>query len=173
MSLSPAFQVVENLELNRDSSGTGKSARKIARRIRDTVKGMGLVGIVKDMKPSTPCIVPVPLSKEISDLIKGYQVSFECLENSSEVQQRVQMPAFEPVQGDSGPQFSITCPTPGAVIWYTTDDSFPWRENPTAKQYVAPINVPASGVMIVRAAAYFSGFFGSWVNRVTIDIEFQ
>ncbi len=63
MTLRPAFQVVEQLEFNRDENRTKKSARKVARRIRDVIKGAGLQGLVLDLQADSPCIEPVNLPK--------------------------------------------------------------------------------------------------------------
>src|SRR5579859_5977585 len=45
MKLKPAFQVIENVEMNNDDSGTGKSARKVARHIIKNIKLAGFRGI--------------------------------------------------------------------------------------------------------------------------------
>lgn len=167
MTLRPAFQVIENLELNRDENGTGKTARKVARRIRDVVKGSGMTGLVMDMKPDKPCIEPINVAKELGASIKAYQVNFRCLETPQQVPTQVQMPQFVPQPPN--PQFTITCPTAGALVYYTTDDSYPWPENPRATAYVPGdnINIPG-GAITIRACAYVQGMIASWVNRATI-----
>jgi hypothetical protein len=166
MTLKPSFQVVENLELNRDANGTHKSARRVARRIRDVIKVAGMVGLVIDIKTDKPCIEPINLTKELGDLVKAYQINFRCIEQSLEQLSQVQQPQF---QATSDTQFQITCPTPGATVFYTTDDSYPRNGNPNAKQYAMgePIDIPDGGVT-VRACAYVAGKIASWVNRATI-----
>lgn len=162
MTLRPAFQVLENVELNRGASGTGKSARKVARQIRDVIKCAGLVGLVKDMRADKPCIEPVPLPKELSGRAQSYQVNFRCLETGLQGPSQVQTPVITA----GGSSFSITCPTAGAAIYYTTDDSYPRPGNGTL--YSAPVAVAAGGVT-VRACAYASGCVASWVSRLVIS----
>ena len=170
MKFFPQAQVIENVELNNDDNGTKKSHRKIARRIRDSWKNAGLVGLVQNFAPAKPCIEPVDM-KDVSDNIKGSAVNFECLEISKEDFVLIQMPQFA---GEGTSQLSITCATPGAQIWFTLDDSFPYPgdENAfpgsTAQLYMDPI--PITGPVIVRARAYLDGLtnIASWTNRATI-----
>jgi hypothetical protein len=54
---------------------------------------------------------------------------------------------------------TLTCATPGAAIWYTTDGSYPGSNplaSPTAVQYAAPFAVTAGTT--VRAAAELTGY---------------
>lgn len=172
MILKPAFQVVENVELNNDEKGTKKSARKVARKIRDVIKNCNLMGLVQDMKAGTPCIEPVDLGNES---YVAHQVNFECLEVSTETQLQVQMPVIAAVGTPSAPTFSLSCATPGAAIWFTIDDSFPYcgdkdtYPNSTAQLYSGPVNL-AAGATVVRAAAYLDGSIASGVNRATLIV---
>jgi hypothetical protein len=172
MILKPAFQVVENVELNNDGNGTKKSARKVARKIRDVIKNCNLMGLVQDMKSATPCIEPVDLGNES---YVAHQVNFECLEVSNEVLTQVQLPVIAAAGAPSAPQFTISCPTLGAAIWFTTDDSFPFNgdkdtyPNSTAQLYSGPVNL-AAGATVVRAAAYLDGSIASGVNRATLFV---
>lgn len=165
MTLRPAFQVLENVELNGSASGTGKSARKVARRIRDVIKCAGMVGLVKNMQADKPCIEPVPMPKEMSGRAQSYQVNFRCLEVSTEEMHQVATPQ---ITGAAGSTFTITCATSGASIYYTTDDSYPRAGGATSVLYTAPVAVPVEGVT-VRACAYKSGWVASWVNRVAME----
>lgn len=60
-----------------------------------------------------------------------------------------------PQTGDFPQTVTITCPTAGAAIWYTTDGSYPSSLNPTATLYSGPIAVSAA--LTVRAAAQLAG----------------
>lgn len=168
MILKPAFQVVENVEMNNDDNGTKKSARKVARRIRDVIKNCNLLGLVLDMKAGKPCIEPVDMS-EIGASLVGYQVNFECLEVSQEDQQQVQMPAF----ATSTNAFALASATPGAAIWFTRDDSFPYPggadvyPGSTSELYSGPVSL-AAGTFVIRACAYLENQIASGVNRATI-----
>ncbi len=97
-------------------------------------------------------------------------MNFKCLEQSLENLKQVETPQFVNLQ--PYPQFSMTCPTPGAVVYYTTDDSYPAEGNVRAIRYVTgePIDIPAGGVT-VRACAYVPGTVASWVNRATIATQ--
>ena len=160
MKLRPSFQVVENVEMNHDEAGTGKSARKVARRIRDVMKNANLIGLVRDMRTATPCIEPVDLT-EIAANIVGYQVNFECLEVSVEQLTQVELPVLTGDVVDGLPVFKLSSPTDGAEIWYTTDDTFPFNgtadqyPGSTAQRYTGP--VPFTDSVLVRACAYVSG----------------
>lgn len=166
MTIYPSFEVIEYVELNRDANGTQKSARKVARRIRDVVKCMGLVGLVKNMQPDKPCIEPVNVGEELGKLVKAYKVNFKCLEISAQDVSCVAIPHFESLAPAA--QFAITCATAEAVIYYTLDDSYPRPSNGTA--YTSPIEIPAEGVT-VRACAYKAGMVASWVNRAVITAQ--
>jgi hypothetical protein len=173
MRLKPAFQVVENVELNNDENGTKKSCRKVARRIRDVVKPLRLVGLTTDFQTDKPCIEPVPLAKELGDSIVANQVNFLCYECDSEPISQVSMPQFFGA-GGSDPQLEVTCETAGADIWYTLDDSYPVPTtiNPdsTATLYAGQIPIPAAG-FTVRAGAFLTGSIASQVNCAAVTIE--
>lgn len=174
MQLFPAFQTVENVELNKGKSGTGKSHRRIARRIRDVIKNCVFAGLVQDMKAAKPCIEPVDLS-DLGPTIKGSQVNFDCLEVSGETQTLVQMPVYS---GDGTRYLVLTCPTPGAEIWFTVDGSYPyWGDKDkfpksTAELYTGPIALEV-GATVVRACAYLDepGAVASGINNKTIIAE--
>ena len=174
MIFKPAFQVVENVELNNDDSGTGKSARKVARKIRDVVKNCNLMGLVQDMKAGTPCIEPVDL-KDMGESVVAYQVNFECLEVSHENQTQVQMPVFVAGTDPQNPTFTMTCATAGAAIWFTTDDSFPYDGDasvyPGSTSQLYSGAGPCTNPTTVRSAAYVDGSIASGVNRATIIIS--
>ena len=162
---------MENVELNNDDSGTGKSARKVARRIRDAIKSQNFIGLVSNMCTGKPCIEPVEL-KDLGEGIVAYQVNFECMEVGLEPITAVQMPAIAVSQ--SQPQFLLSSGTPGAVIWYTLDDSFPFDGDntiypgSTSQQFIAgtPVMIPTGGCTL-RARAYLDGDtnISSGINR--------
>jgi hypothetical protein len=175
MKYYPAFQVLENVELNNDDAGTKKSHRKIARRIRDLFKTTGFVGLVEDLRPAKPCIEPVDMS-EIGELIRASQVNFECLEIPLQSITVVQPPVCTVVNNT---QIELTCPTAGAEIWFTLDESFPYPgdktvyDGSTSQRYAAPINITPPGITL-RACGYLPGSedsIPSWIIRKSIVTE--
>lgn len=172
MKFMPSIQVFENVEMNNDDAGTGKSHRQIARRIRDVLKTVGFVGLVVDFRPASPCIVPTDFS-DLGDLVKGSTVHFECIETSGESITVVQPPIFA---ADANGHLTISCATVGAQIWFTLDDSYPYPgdadafEGSTAKLYSGPVTMTQAET-IVRACAYLvdeTDSVASWINRQTI-----
>jgi len=181
MQLKPAFQVIENVELNHDDSGTGLSARKVARKIRDVIKTQNMVGLVANMTTGRPCIEPCELKdadgKSMGAGIVSYQVNFECTEVGQQQMTAVQIP--QAILGMPQPPYTfiLTCATPGAQIWYTLDDTFPFNgdasdyEGSTATQFVTgtPVTIPSAGC-ILRARAYLDGDnnIASGIQRATL-----
>jgi hypothetical protein len=162
LRLRPAFQVVENRELNLGPNGTGKSARKIARRVVTVIKPLRLSGMTTDFECDKPCIEPVSLKDDVAKNLVAYQVNFACAEADTEGLEQASMPRFEVV----GNQLVMTCATEGATIWFTTDDSYPAPQTDGADDYTSPIDLTEG--MIVRACAYQDGKVASQVARVVV-----
>lgn len=163
MELKPAVQVVEQVEINKSTVGTGKSAAKVARRIRDALKLFTPMGLSKNLIPDDPCIVPVTFE------LKGYkgrQVNFRALEDDLEEVSKVATPQIAPSSGAAPQSVTVTCATPDAVIYYTVDGSHPWagtlEDKSTATLYSGPIQITAATLLRVRA--FKAGSFGSNTN---------
>jgi hypothetical protein len=174
MTLFLTFQVIENVEQNNKAeTGTGLSARKVARKIRDVIKGCNLIGLVQNMETDNPCIEPITI-KDQSENIVIYQVNFKCLEVSQEVITQVQLPAITASGTPTAPTFTLACATPGAAIWYTVDDSPVYNGDntvypgSTAVLYTAPVPVIPGTPVTVRFAAFLDGAIASSVNRFTL-----
>ena len=167
MLLRPAFQVIENVELNNDAKGTKKSHRRIARRIVQVIKPLGLLGLTTDFTPDKPCIEPVNLEPDLGALVKGSQVNFKTFEADTEELSQVATPQVT-AYPDTTPKFQILCATAGAEIWWSADDSFPAPGRAGAQVYTSPADIPEAG-LTVRAAAYKEGMVGSRVNRVSVS----
>ena len=174
MKLKLSFIVIENVELNNDEFGTGKSARKVARKIRDVMKTQTYIGVVANLTTSTPCIEPMAV-KDLDERFVMYLVNFECLEVGQEQMTAVQPPVI--AVGTNPPQFILSCPTPGAAIWFTLDDTFPFNgtsadyPESTAQLFVAgqPVNIPVGGCTL-SARAYLDGDtnISSGINRAIL-----
>jgi fibronectin-binding autotransporter adhesin len=73
------------------------------------------------------------------------------------------IPIFSPVAGEySGPlSVVMSCSTPGATIYYTTDN---WT---TTNKYTVPITVPANTSLTIQAYASAAGYINSLVTSAT------
>lgn len=175
MLLHPELQVIEIVDQNQSAAGTGKSYRQIGRRIVRNLKGVIIEGLTKQIATRKPAIEPVSLADMYGQAARGVQVNLECLEASSDGGQQVALPTLTPFAG-AGPQVQITCATPGAVIYFTTDDSYPQpagaSPKSTAQVYSSPINIPAGG-FVLRACAYADGMVASSVPRKTISVDWS
>jgi hypothetical protein len=179
LTLKPAFQVIEVRELNLDTNGTGKSWRKVARRIRDVICSAEFKGLCSELIADKPCIEPIQFAntREMQVAIGGNaiggQVTFSCQEKDDEILHQCSMPIF--AESGVGQSIIMTCATVGVVIWFTTDGSFPCPQNAqsagTAQVYTDPVPVPDNG-FTVRAAAYMPGWIASAINRQDITVEF-
>jgi hypothetical protein len=162
MKLRPSFQVIEIPTQNNSKTGTGKSARKVARKIRDIIKPLALDGLCSDFVFEEECIAPVRLD---SQNMIAYQVNCHTYEVDDEQLAQVATPQFSEANG----QLILTCATEGAVIYYTTDESFPAPKSKaptsTAEVYSSPIDIPQAG-FIVRAMALpgSAAVPPTWVN---------
>lgn len=159
LTLRPAFQVFENVELNQHTTnGTGKTARRVARRIVSLVKNLRLIGVANSITPDKPCIEPVQFDNE---KLVGYQVNFFCSEADTENILKC-APVIITPNGGSSATVTLACATVGATIYYTTDDTLPSAANGTA--YTTAINVPSGGFTL-RACAYKTDLIPSDVER--------
>jgi hypothetical protein len=149
--LRPAFQAIEIPELNRDPNGTGKSARRIGRRIHSNIKIFGIQGLVKTFIPDEPFMVPLRLSDDVAKTTRGYELNYHCLEDDGEQLSMCQRVTFFPL-GET--QIELLSTTVDAEIYYTLDDSYPSKANPNAHLYNGPIDIPDAPDIICRACAY-------------------
>ncbi len=150
--IRPAFHALEIPELNRDPNGTGKSARRIARRIYQSFKIFGIQGLVKTFIPDEPFMVPLRLSGEETKAMRGYEINFHCLEDDGEKLSMCQRPTFLVTD-----QLEILSATANAEIYYTLDGTYPSKANPNAHLYASPVDIPDLPEVIVRACAYPAG----------------
>lgn len=167
--LRASFQVVEAVEINQGSGGTGKSARRVARKLRDIIKPLRMAGLTSEFVPDAPFLEPLNLAADLGASAVGYQVNFKCYEADDEEILQVAIPVFSPAEAAS-PQFVLSSATPDAEIWYTTDDSYPAPGRAGSVQYTAPVDI--ADTVTVRACAYKSGCIASQVARKTLTVEY-
>ncbi len=176
LTLKPAVQILENVELNNDSNGTKKSYRKVMRRVIQIGKAMRLDGMTTDWTCDKPAFEPMPFKDAKGQRLAGVvggQVNFLTRECDTEPLEQVSPPQ---IALDGNGNFTIACATDGATIYYTTDDSLPvplavmpgTNSESTAVLYAEPVPIPAGGC-IVRAAAFKSGLIGSTISRAEIE----
>ena len=154
MTYRPAIQIVENVEINRGADGTGLSARKIARRLRDTFKHLSLVGICTPFMTDDPFLVTVPMKEE--NLV-AYQINFTCNEADDESISKVAQPVIALSGSLPAVTVTVTCATAGASIYYTTNGAQPRTDAGTL--YSAPVAVTSAALF--RARAFKTGSFPS------------
>jgi hypothetical protein len=158
MELFPALQIIENVTLNNGAQGTKKPARKVARRVRDVLRMYSAAGLVKNLIADEPFLIPLKVT-DVENCV-GYQENFKCLEDTTELQQKVATPVISPNSGAAPQSVTISCATAGATIWYTLDGSHPWEENAEAEEYTGtPIEISEASVLRVRA--FKDEYFGS------------
>ena len=174
LKLKPSIQVIENRELNEDESGTHKSVRKICRHIIKNLKVLNIEGVVQGLTCDDPAFEPVPLGEEFGDETLSYRVNFTCQEFSGEQISYCAVPTCSQVP--STLTVALATATPGAQIWYTTDDTFPYPGDDqafpgsTAQQYTAPIAAQLNTPIIIRACTYLAGSVASSIVRWTVTL---
>lgn len=148
-----AILIAVNPLVNNDSgAGTGQSALTIAEQVCEDLHQFFPLSANGPVVPQKPTIVrgPNPEGKENESIIQ-YLVHFKTMGGL-----RNPLPqCATPTSLHSG-SYTLSCSTPGAAIFYTTDGT-----NPTpraASLYSAPLSV--SGVTL-KARAWLAGFTAS------------
>jgi autotransporter-associated beta strand protein len=80
----------------------------------------------------------------------------------------VTTPSFNPPAGSyiGAPSVAITTPTPGAILYYTTDGSTPTTNSPSGSSGLV-VAVPANATTTLKAFAHASGYSDSPVASAT------
>lgn len=161
LTLFPAFQIVEVRELNIGPNGTNKSSRKVARKIVTVIKSFAIAGVCTDFIPVSPVLVPIPASQhKYGDGVILNQVNFktyECEADEPDTQ------VASPIATQVNATVVLTSVTAGAAIYYTTDGSYPSKQNKSLL-YGNPIPIPAGGFKL-RSCAYLSPMVASYVQE--------
>jgi len=152
-------QVIEQPLFNLGTTGTGKSAEQISRRVRVLLhhfcNGFGAFYVCEGMEP-----IPVDTGKI------SYGVKFSRSAGDGP-EPRVATPTLSAPATTAPTNVTIACATAGATIWYTTDGSYPSSANAAAIQYAAPISITVATT--VRAAAEKLGLLQSNVSQLILS----
>jgi hypothetical protein len=153
------IQVIETPEVNRQAgTGIGKSAAQVAHRVRQILQWFhdGRAGSL-----ALAGMEPAP----VAEGSLSYLVHFERRDGDDA------LPKVAPVEisiaGDlPAATVTLTCATPGAVITYTTDGSYPCGARPEAEVYGGPFVLAEAATL--RAGAELAGHQQSNIRELTI-----
>ena len=160
MTLTFAFRVLEEPVINTDAtSGTGKRALALARRLVTVFDLWKPIGMANPFKPIAQTIKPV----EDDAAQVCFEVEFETSESDTVANSYVSTPSIS-YTGTGPYSVTITCPTAGSVIYYTTDGTYPWSGNGTL--YSSTFSVAAGTT--VRAVASKTDWIDSDAQLKTI-----
>lgn len=152
-------RVQEIIEINMGPSGTGKSAEEIALHTLQLFHLCMLNGgncLYADPSTLTPSLEFDP--KLTYDVRLRAQGGLPRVDKCA-------LPIIAPGSGDGSTEITLTCATPGAAIYYTTDGSYPYAGNDEAQLYSAPFALGAFAPCTLRAAAELAGYQQSDVNQ--------
>lgn len=152
--LSPqvAITVIENPQLSKNVF-TGLDA---AERLASVFHLWRLGYLSAPFTAQGDCIVPI-----VDPVLNIFRVSLETAGEFSIQVSRVRAPQFSQSSGE----LTITCATAGAVIYYTTDGSFPGRNNSNATAYAAAFEPGYNKT--VRACAYLDDLDDASASDIT------
>lgn len=152
------IQVIDWPVMRRMAGGVGISAETLAQRVRQivhgTMFGRGQALYFDGLDPS-----PMADTTQVS-----YIVYFKRVGNDPQLARPGNV-YFSPSSGTAPLSVTLTCPTVGVDIWYTTDGSYPGPENDESTLYTAPIAVSAG--LTIRASAVITGYQQGDVTQAT------
>lgn len=145
------IRVFENVTFNRGEGGSGKTASEVAEKIATLIHGWTPDGAPNTYNLSSPSIKLASAPGLLSyDVLAETQFGLE-----PDIIPQVGVITLTDVAG----VISMSCATPGAAIFYTTDGNFPSPRGGTI--YTVPFT-PGSGVK-VTARAWLAGYVASEV----------
>jgi hypothetical protein len=161
VTLEQRLTVKENPAINLAGGGTGLTAEEIAVQILQTLHQFYLGGICQ-------ALYPAPEAIEANGNFPGlvaYDVVLRATFNLTPPA-RTGCP-LPPAEESLTLTFAPPASDPSAIIFYTTDGSFPGPGNASAASYAIPFTV--AGGTVIRWAAYASGKLGSSTGMATIN----
>jgi len=145
-TLRYGVQAIEHPILNRGTHGSGISAEAAMRRVRQLLHRFEREGRTL----SFGGMEPVPVAEGMISYIANFTAR-----DMDEPSNRVGLPLIDPEEGEAPLEVTITCGTPTAAIYTTTDGSYPSSANPAAVLYSGPFTVASACKL--RAAAELAG----------------
>ena len=170
LKLNIMVQWVENVLINNSSSGTGTPIRVYAAACEKLLKLYTPVGLTNSLVPATPVITE--FTDNTNKNLRCGNVDFTASEADFQPFKRLgrpqitvagsvtQMPNGNSYQIISGQPVATVNAVAGAMgIYYTTDGSHPYQNNPQATLYSGPVTI--AGPCLFRARAFAPGYAGS------------
>jgi len=148
------FIVLEEPNINQAITGTRTNCETVASSILRTLHRFALAQNLTVWADSD-AISP----NRDYEGIRGYNLKFKVRYSEDENPK-----SSTPSVSLAGDIVTLSTPDNGAVIWYTTDRTFPTPDNTTATQYSQPFTV-ASGTL-VRVTSWLAGSDGSDCRNV-------
>lgn len=143
--------VVENVPVNRGDHGTGKTREEVVEKIIEATHA-----VFQPTTARSPFMLDDQGIEPVQDM-PSENVSFLCASNFEANLTAVATPVLTNAGGD----VTMTCATPGAAIFYTTDGT---RPTPFSTLYVDTITLSGT----IKARAFLAGHFHSELATLTI-----
>lgn len=137
-------------------TGTGVAADQLAQMLMDALHWHQMEGFGQMFCDNNA----MQTADDFAPLI-GYRVNFKIRMPRSQTAK-----AAQPTITEDAGLVTLACTTPDAMIYYTTDESYPGRSNPGATLYTAPFAVEAGD--IINAAAYLEDLNPSHMIQATV-----
>jgi hypothetical protein len=159
--IQAAFWVVENPEINFNAGGTQRTCEEVARMVRQWVNWFAVEGKVA-LYQAAEVIAPIRGIEKVYPGCCGYEVKME----GRMAERAVRKCALPGITDDGAGKVTLSSTDAGAVIYYTTDGSFPGSGNEAAAVYRGP--VAAGSGTVLRWAGYLEGCAGSDAGEATV-----
>lgn len=148
LKLTITVQFCENVNLNQSETGTHIPIRIFAARAEKILKLYTPVGMTQSLVPATPVISE--FTDNTNKQLRVGQIEFTAREADSLPMRRLNRPQIA-VTGNAYPYSVSVTQSDGAAIYYTTDGSHPYANNPFAQLYAGPVSVTTAGMFRCRA----------------------
>lgn len=152
LGVAATVRVMESPAMNRAVGGTGKTAEQIAARVLQLLHHWSPNG-ARFLIAGTDALKPV----DTDDGVVSYDARVETFDGLDDL-----VSVAPPTAVVAAGTLTLSCPTSGAAIYYTSDGSFPGTDKTL---YSAPFAIGAGDH--IRAAAYKSGLAGSSITEIT------